>query len=250
MLSSRIRLEGRLETVEKTVAALERGLHAADQLDWAPLLAAVQQQQSPEVREACEHVERLSPQDPAVGKTLARLWSLVRAAEKKVLARQRSLRMYSASLAQGLEQLIDDPLVYRGRRSRRWMVLAPTAALYAGVVAILWNGKLNFWPSSLGFLLILLAQSPKLAAMNVSVTRRRVLLKTAAVPLSDVRLAKLTSRAEERWRRAPPFRLTLQLQSGEELYEDLPEVDPALVDALQAGGVKVETEVDARPARR
>lgn len=247
MLSSRIRLEGRLETVEKTVSALERGLAAADQLDWAPLLLALRQQLSPEVREACEHVNRMSSEDRALGKTLARLWSLVRAAEKKILARQRALRIDSASLVQTLEQLIEDPVVYRGRKGRRWIAASVLAGVYAAVFAISWNSKHNYGLPMMPLFFVLLAQAPRLSAVNVTVTRHRVLLKSAVARLADVRVAKFTGR--EKYQRSP-FRLTLELTSGEVLTEDLPEVDAALVEALQAGGVKVETEVAARTARR
>lgn len=236
-MESRIRLEGRLETVERATWALERGLRAADRADWEPLRRAIELQESAEVRQALEQVQKMTAQDPALSRTLDRFWAAVHTAEHRVVARALTLRMSPAPLLPAVRGLCEDPVVFTGRKSKRWMVQAVTVAAVLAVSAAAIASKGHF-PFYLIALLVIALRSSKLSPMNVIVTRHRVLLKDEVLDLHDVVSAKFEKRDREE--RELPFTLVLRLKNGQQRVEHVPEVDRRLVDALRGGGVLVD----------
>lgn len=226
MGSSRIRLEGRLEKVERAVAQLERGLEAARRDDFGPLAAAVAVQESPDVREACEHVQKMSAEDPSLGRVLDRLWKLVRVADKRVVARGVKLRMMPAPLAQAARQLADEPVLFGGRPDRRWLIAA--VMIVTMVSVMLWSPL----GGTLPFFFVLLARVPWLQALDVVVTTRRALLTHESVDLADVKRAAFRDGM-----------LTFELYDGRRKEQRVPEPAPALVAALKTAGVEVDISV-------
>ncbi len=226
MGSSRIRLEGRLEKVERAVSQLEGGLEAARRDDFGPLAAAIAVQESADVREACEHVQKMSAEDPSLGRVLDRLWKLVRAADKRVIARSVKLRMRPAPLAQAARQLADEPVLFGGRPDRRWIVAA--VMVVSMVSVMLWSTRGGMLP----FIFVLLARSVRLQAIDVVVTTRRALFGDEMVDLADVKRAEFRDRT-----------LTFELYDGVRKEHPVPEAAPALVDALKTAGVEVDISV-------
>lgn len=226
MGSSRIRLEGRLEKVERAVLQLERGLEAARRHDFGPLAAAITVQESAEVREACEHVQKMSGEDPSLGRVLDRLWKLVRVADKRVVARGVKLRMMPAPLAQAARQLADEPVLFGGRPDRRWLLAA--LMIVSMVSVMLWSTHGGMFP----FIFVLLARVPWLQAIDVVVTTRRALFGDEIVDLADVKRAAFRNGT-----------LTFELHDGVRKEQRVPEPAPALVAALKTAGVEVDISV-------
>lgn len=235
--STRIRLEGRLELLRRTVAQLEHGLVVARRLDFEPLAGALALQQSAEVQDALVHAATLVREDPGLGRIVERLRRLVRTAEERVSRRARKLRLPPAPLAQAARQLADEPLLYAGRREWRWLpfVLWVTGFVIADRLEELFHLRLPFsglWP----MLFVLMSLLPRIARIDVLVTRRRLVLGDAPVPLADVRRVWFSPVGGLFDR---PVRLTVELTSGEQRTHELPEAAPGLVAALKQAGLEV-----------
>ncbi|MBL8957441.1 MAG: hypothetical protein JNK82_42100 [Myxococcaceae bacterium] len=237
MEESRIRLEGRLETVERTVAELKRGLVAAKADDFEPLWRALTNRETPEVVDACEAVQKMTVQDRTVAKVLDRLWALMREAEGQVAKRRVMLLLPPApSVMAGARDLVDDTLVFTGRRGQRWQLWVLTGVCVAALAFTFFRtrgGIVSLWP----LIFIVARNNPMFQHVDVRVTKRRVLLKERAVALADVKRAEFQKREPKD--KALPFELVLELKSGELLKQTLPLVEDALVQLLHKEGIEV-----------
>lgn len=238
MESTRIRLEGRLETLQRTVEQLERGLVGAKRLDFEPLAGALALQQSAEVQDALAQAGRLAPADPGLGRLVERLQRMVRAAEERVFKRARKLRLPAAPVAETARRLADEQVLYAGGREWRWLPFALWVAgfVIADRVEEHFHRHLPFsglWPA----LFVLMALLPKLARIDVVVTRRRLMLgETPPIALADVRRVWFS----------PPgglldrtVKLTVELTNGEQRTHEVPDAPPRLVAALRQAGFEV-----------
>ncbi|MBK7860804.1 MAG: hypothetical protein IPJ65_19820 [Archangiaceae bacterium] len=240
--AARIRLEGRLETVEGAAARLRAGLEAARRHDYELLRSAVERLESAEVEDARVAVAKLSEAEPALRATVSGMNALLAQVDRVVQKRLRALGMAPSTRLKGLVDLCDDPVVYgSGRRpllSALARVLVPTGAAGAIIASSANHRQLGLWFIAAPLVVVFAMTTGRLTPMNVTVTRKRLVLKDVSVPLSAISGVSFASQTMRR--SSTPIVFTVDLHDGGVLSQALPRVDPVLVQVLRDAGVTVD----------
>jgi hypothetical protein len=227
----RIRLEGRLEEVERAAAALETGLEHSEQGHFTLLREALKLDTS----EARTHVAKLAPREYEL-QVLLRRWERLHArVARTVSKRARIMGVPEVPLQGALDALAAERVAYEEVVRNRAVWLPIVALAVMSVLALKHTHQLMVVAvyAAVGFFAVL---SHVMAAARVIVTDRRLIIGANRVPLVDVRCLII-----ERMRRrsARPFLLTVQLRNGSRLEQRMPHVPRAFVKTMEAAGVEV-----------
>ncbi len=217
---TRIRLEGRLEVFEESVARLSAAVVRAKRGDFRAL-GAVMDLEDDEVRAQVARVDPAQPQLEASRRLRAE-------AETVVRARARLMNLPEQPLRRALEALVAEPLAYEGVARHPLGLVVPVVIGLMVVVEVavmrhpaplLLHGGLAL------FLVIMDVVSPRLR-----VTSRRMFIGKQVFELADVK----TIHIEHLMVRSPKrYRLTATFNGGEQVQVRLPYVPEAFTAALR-----------------
>lgn len=227
---ARIRLEGRLEVLERAVATMREAIVRARRDEFSLLGEAM----ALNVDEARDQIARLAPHDPEL-EQLQRTWvSLQVEAQRVVRARARLMKVPAQPLKQAVESLRAEPVLYEdvARPPLAW--LAPTVFLLMTAIEVtaMQSPAPLLMHGSVGvYLAIRWWLSPTLR-----VTRLRVFVGEQVFELADlkgVEIERLFVRSTR------PWRLTASLRSGVRVEVRIPDAPLAFTDALHRVGVPI-----------
>jgi hypothetical protein len=228
LTDARIRLEGRLEAFEHTIATLRAAVEQARRGDFRPL-AQVQELPCDEAP-----IARLVEEEPELRVILAERIRLQTEAARLVRARALALQHPEQSTRLMLATLVGEPVVYEGLARSPFAGLLPLAIGLLVALEVAWVRH----PAPLilhGAVVVFLAISAW-RVPTLRVTSRRVFIGAHVLELSDLRHVAIDRPLE---RSATPYRFTATLRSGAPFTTRLAYVPREFCDSLRAAHVEV-----------
>lgn len=171
----RIRLEGRVEELERALVKWSVAAKAAQRRDFAPAVELLQRGD-----------ELLTSHgDEALGKLLSRQLSLRREVEQLVARRLRLLGVPDIDLAAGAKWLQAEPILYEHHcLTTAFLLRAPFIAFWC---AGLFGVAMRSWLLSAVAIALLCLAAHKLGRSDVVLTRRRLILEGQVIDLTHVK---------------------------------------------------------------
>lgn len=217
---ARIRLEGKLEVFEGVVTTLRAALVRARRGEFCALGAAMDL----DVEEVRAQVARVDPAQPQ----LEEYRRLQTEAATLVHARARLMKLPEQPVRRALDALVAEPVSYEGvaRHPLGLLLAVVIGLLVVAEVALIQNpAPLVLHGGVAVYLVIMDWLSPRLR-----VTSRRMFIGEHVFELADVKSVQIDRLMV---RSSKPYRLTANLNGGEQVQVRLPYVPEAFTAALQ-----------------
>jgi hypothetical protein len=237
LTDARIRLEGKLEEVERAAAVLELALPPAKMGSWVPVKIALDTVGVPRVWRAVRAARELAKTETELQTVLGRLDGVRIKLADAVHAAARQRAIPTATVRQELNQLAADAVLYEAQLRNSWGLAAVPFLFVYGVILF---GALHARAAVLPVIGMALFMSiglvPFLFSTRVLVTRQTLIIGKRAVRTADVQHVVIRSTGR---RTATPYDIRVELAQGA-LEDQLPDAPLELDAALRKLGIETE----------
>ncbi len=231
---ARIRLEGRLEIIEATTAALHVASKRLDTDAAPPVVTVLAQQNAPELTEAEFAARLLMPSEPTLEPVLQALARARKLFEDAVTKRLKCLELAPFPLEMGVKAIDEEPIRYRGTL---WSISA--TRFLAFVPFVLAARPLGWAPYVIACLAAAMAWSTARDRVKAIVTSKRLVLGERAFVLSNVETIRVEPLPMQ-FRRRQQFEATLAFRDGASFETQLPSLPMRLLETLSREGVTLK----------
>jgi len=234
---ARIRLEGRLETVERLAGLFEVVPAYVRDRQWAVAQRALEQLASAESSAAIAAVRKMAGEFPELGILLGRLERARFRAERAVRAAARTRGVIDVDARAELGQLLADEVLYEAR------LRSPLSGLMVPLYGLIAVAGLLTWHDSAAWVGVLMLAAFVTAlglvhggSVFVLVTKDRLVVNRLIVPLD--RVVRIQTDCLERYR---PWQYVLGIRTERSSHSArLPWIPQELVSALAEAGVAID----------
>jgi hypothetical protein len=232
----RIRLEGRLETVERTCQLLELALPDVRSGLWAYVGHVLDEADDAQVAVATGTVRTMAKTETALSRTVRRVDRARGCFERAVAAEAARRGVPPGSVRQQIDRLIADRVLFEAQlKSPFNSLLLPLAGVLGLATVVAWHHPVGWIaPALLAVFLgaVALAHS---GSRFVLVTRDRLVVDGEVTPIAEIRVVETDGEAGDRpW----PYVLHIGTRALPRIIR-LPWIPQELVDAFAACGVEI-----------
>jgi hypothetical protein len=232
---ARIRLEGKLEELERATFAVETALASARRGHWAVVLRGLEEAGTKDVSEAVEAARKLAPLEPELERPLKRLDQARVKLANLIGARATERGLPIASLRTRVQMLIDEPVLFDRRLTTPGV----------GFMAVMFGGLLAFplvtapqhvlCPVAFFAIFMAIVFVPHFFGVRVRVARHAVVIGREVAPIAELVRVRLS----RSWRKTNPYDVEMVMKTRI-LRARLPWVPQELCEAIESLGVEVE----------
>jgi hypothetical protein len=234
---ARIRLEGKLEELERTITVLEGALPAVKNGNWPAARAALDTVATPDVRGALQAARAMAKNEPELDGMLRRIDGVRIALVDTIHAAARSRALPSMTVRQELERLVADEVVYEARlRNPPVAVYFPLGFFFMVTVFATKAAPGAVLPLLAVFGLIAIGLVPFAISTTVLITKEALIIDGKPIRIAEIRRVELQSVNP---RLARPYVLRVERVDGVREVR-LPEVPWELDAALRRLGIATE----------
>jgi len=233
---ARIRLEGRLEQIERATAVLESTLPSIRRGAVDVAQRVLDETSTPEVWAAVRRARELSDEEPELKPILAKLDRVKVKLADTVHALARARGVPPSSVRREVEKLLEAPVVYESRLfNHAAFFVVPIAGtwLLFVITAMVTQDAWGPLPMFAGFGILMLWSVAR--TTKVVVTQEALVVNGAVTPVSTIERVSFESTCSRQTR----YRMVVRLHHGSLSYE-LPTSPGDLLRALTRVGVAVE----------
>jgi hypothetical protein len=229
---ARIRLEGRLEQLERATAAIEGSMASLRNGEIGVVQCVLDDIGTPELREATERVREMSKTEPELRAALRRLDRARVALANAVRRLARARGVPAMPVQEQVKRLIAEPLLWEDTVKSDWAPFTLTVAGTAFMCLFTQAFTVHVWAAALvGSTVFVAAMAYLFRRTHIVLTRAALVVDDQAFPLEEIERVRFEPAI-----RSPMCRMVVRLRIGS-VSVSLPEIPEGLPEALRSAGV-------------